>query len=445
MKNYPAATLSGAICINDRILVALAVTRLFFPSAPIHLFLKVAMTLNQIAEAYVKLVLAVGQHDGSYVDAYYGPVEWQTDTARQTLTDLLSGADQLLQQLSTLSAPPADQRLRQDFLMLQLTSVRAYINQLSGTHLSFDEESIALYDAQSPRLREADFDLILAELDQLLPGEGDLNARLSTYHRGFEIPRDKLDAVFTAAINESRARTKKYISLPDKEDFKIEYVKDQVWSAYNWYQGNSYSLIQVNTDFPMFISRAIDLASHEGYPGHHVFNLLMEKHLVNDKGWMEYCIYPLYSPMSFLAEGSANYGISVAFPEVERLQFEKEVLFPLAGIDPAQADLYYRVQAVLQKLSYAGNMVAKRYLDGEVDRLAAIKLLMKYALSDEKRSTQRIAFIEKNRSYVINYNLGQDVVKNYIEQRAGKVDEPHRWQVFTDLLMCPRTASMMGQ
>ncbi len=149
--------------------------------------------------------------------------------------------------------------------------------------------------------------------------------------------------------------------------------------------------------------------------------------------------------MSFLAEGSANYGISVAFPEVERLQFEKGVLFPLAGIDPAQADLYYRVQAVLQKLSYAGNMVAKRYLDGEVDRLAAIKLLMKYALSDEKRSTQRIAFIEKNRSYVINYNLGQDVVKNYIEQRAGKVDEPHRWQVFTDLLMCPRTASMMGQ
>ncbi|MDO9191752.1 MAG: hypothetical protein Q7U12_02540, partial [Undibacterium sp.] len=143
------------------------------------------MTLNQIAEAYVKLVLAVGQHDGSYVDAYYGPVEWQADTARQTLTDLLSGADQLLQQFSTLSAPPADQRLRQDFLMLQLTSVRAYISQLSGMHLFFDDESIALYDAQSPLLREADFDLILAELDQLLPGEGELNARLSNYHRGF--------------------------------------------------------------------------------------------------------------------------------------------------------------------------------------------------------------------------------------------------------------------
>lgn len=401
------------------------------------------MTLNQIAEAYVKLVLAVGQHDSSYVDAYYGPAAWQADIAKQELSDLLCDADQLLQQFNMLSAPPPDQQLRQDFLLLQLSAVRAHIKHLSGTHLSFDAESLALYDAQSPHMTEADFNLILAELDLLLPGEGDLNSRLSAYHRSFEIPHDKLDTVFTAAINESRARTKKYIDLPKEENFKIEYVKDQVWSAYNWYKGDSYSLIQVNTDFPMFISRAIDLASHEGYPGHHVFNLLMEKHLVNEKGWMEYSIYPLYSPMSFLAEGSANYGISVAFPEAERLLFEKNTLFPLAGIDPAQAELYYRVQAVLQKLSYAGNMVAKRYLDREIDRAAAIKLLMKYALSDEKRSTQRIGFIEKNRSYVINYNLGQDVVQQYVEQLAGKDNEQRRWQVFTDLLSHPRSASMM--
>lgn len=401
------------------------------------------MTLNQIAEAYVKLVLAVGQHDGSYVDAYYGPAAWQAEAIKLPLSHLLSDADHLQQQFAALPVAPAGQRLRQDFLLLQLASVRAYIAQLSGTHLSFDEESIALYDARSPHLTETDFDLILTELNQLLPGEGELNARLSDYHKDFEIPQDKLDAVFTAAINESRARTKKYIHLPEEEDFEIEYVKDQVWSAYNWYKGNSYSLIQVNTDFPMFISRAIDLASHEGYPGHHVFNLLMEQHLVNDKGWMEYCIYPLYSPMSFLAEGSANYGISVAFPEAERLRFEKDILFPLAGIAPEKADLYYRVQAVLQQLSYAGNMVAKRYLDGEVDRPGAIRLLMKYALSDEKRSTQRIGFIEKNRSYVINYNLGQDMVRDYIERRAGKDDEAHRWQVFTDLLSHPRTASMM--
>ena len=34
--------------------------------------------MNALAERYVKLVLALGQHDPDYVDAYYGPPEWRT-------------------------------------------------------------------------------------------------------------------------------------------------------------------------------------------------------------------------------------------------------------------------------------------------------------------------------------------------------------------------------
>jgi hypothetical protein len=143
--------------------------------------------------------------------------------------------------------------------------------------------------------------------------------------------------------------------------------------------------------------------------------VLIENELVKEKGWIEYAIYPLYSPMSFLAEGSANYGIEVAFPHAERMQFEQEVLFPLAGIDPAKAERYYQIQAVLQKLSYAGNMVAQQYLDGMIDKDTALAMLMKYSLSDADRSAQRLRFIEHLRSYVINYNLGQDVVQAYIE------------------------------
>ena len=401
------------------------------------------LTLNQIAEAYVKLVLAVGQHDPGYVDAYYGPPEWQAASHKLPLADLLQQAEELTAQAQASPPAEAGQELRQDFLRLHVAAVRTYIAHLAGNKLSFDDESVALYDARSPDLSPADFDPILAELSELLPGAGDLNTRLSAYAKQFEIPQDKLDVVFKAAINESRARTRKYISLPEEENFEIEYVKDQVWSAYNWYKGNSYSLIQVNTDFPMFISRAIDLASHEGYPGHHVFNLLIEKHLVNENAWVEYSVYPLYSPMSFLAEGSANYGIEVAFPHAERLAFEKDVLFPLAGIDPAKVEHYYQVQAVLQKLTYAGNMVAKLYLDGDIDTEAAVAMLMKYALSDEARSRQRLRFMEKHRSYVINYNLGQDMTKAYVEKLAKPGDEKSRWQVFAELLSRPRTASMM--
>ena len=35
--------------------------------------------MDEIAESLVKLVLAVGQHDADYVDAYFGPEEWRLE------------------------------------------------------------------------------------------------------------------------------------------------------------------------------------------------------------------------------------------------------------------------------------------------------------------------------------------------------------------------------
>ena len=124
-----------------------------------------------------------------------------------------------------------------------------------------------------------------------------------------------------------------FVDLPTEENFRVEYVTGKSWSGYNWYQGNFKSLIQVNTDLPIYIDRAIDLACHEGYPGHHVYNALLEKNLVKDRGWIEFTVYPLFSPQSLIAEGTANYGIEVAFPLQDRMRFEQDVLFPLAGLD----------------------------------------------------------------------------------------------------------------
>src|SRR3970282_291387 len=47
-------------------------------------------SMNGLAERYVKLVLALGQHDADYVDAYYGPPEWRKDAEarRRSLPDI---------------------------------------------------------------------------------------------------------------------------------------------------------------------------------------------------------------------------------------------------------------------------------------------------------------------------------------------------------------------
>jgi len=100
---------------------------------------------------------------------------------------------------------------------------------------------------------------------------------------------------------------------------------------------------------PSYIDSAVDLGCHEGYPGHHTYNALLEQNLVRNKGWTEFSLYPLFSPQSLLAEGSANYGIELAFPGDERIEFEREHLFPLAGLDASDAARGFKSSGIIAK------------------------------------------------------------------------------------------------
>ena len=156
------------------------------------------------------------------------------------------------------------ERLRHDYLGRQLEALEARVRMLSGTKLTFDEESKALYDAVAPEHPASYFNEVLRELEPLLPGSGSLIDRYDRFRNDFVIPTDRLAAVFDRAIEECRSRTLKHVELPSTESFKVEYVTGKSWSGYNWYQGNYHSLIQVNTDLPIYIDRAVDLACHEG-------------------------------------------------------------------------------------------------------------------------------------------------------------------------------------
>lgn len=412
------------------------------PSAPAA----AADPLAPVAERYTRLVLALGNHDAAYVDAYYGPPAWRDEeaAAQRPLAAIQAEADSLLGVLPALAPRSGDEtlRLRHRYLVRQLESLRARAALLGGQRLAFQDEARALYDAEVPRVPEAEFRQVTARLDALLPGTDPLPRRVDAYLQQFVIPRERLDTVFRAAVAEARRRTLRHVRLPANESFTIEYVTGKSWSAYNWYQGNAQSLIQVNTDLPIFIDRALDLAAHEGYPGHHVYNALLEHHLVRERGWPEFSVYPLFSPQSLIAEGSANFGIEVAFPGTEKLAFERDVLFPLAGLDPARAAEYAEVRALLSQLGYADNEVARRYLDGEIGREQAVAWLQEVALTSPERARQRLSFIDQYRSYVINYNLGRDMVRRWVEARGGTADQPERrWEIFSGLLSSPRLPS----
>jgi hypothetical protein len=176
-----------------------------------------------------------------------------------------------------------------------------------------------------------------------------------------------------------------------------------------------------------------------------VYNALVERDLVIARGWVEFSVYPLFSPQSLIAEGTANFGIDVALPGDARVEFEREVLYPIAGLDPARAGEYAAVQAVVQRLSYAGNEAARRYLDGRIGRKDAVSWLEHHALMPRPRAEQRVRFFEQYRSYVINYNLGQDMVRAYVERHGGTPDAPERrWAIFAQLLSTPLPPSALA-
>lgn len=408
--------------------------------------------MNSVAEGYVKLVLEVGKYDPNFVDAYYGPKEWKPKEENLAFdstaySKLVSTADTLLTELEHLSEYSATEleTLRYRYLYKQLFAVKTKIIVLNGSILPFDLESRAFYDVSPPEINEEELENTLIELDKVLPGKGDVVERFVNLRKNFEVPKNKIAEVFDAAIKECKRRTGNYITLPAGEKFKVEYVTEKPWSAYNWYKGNLFSVIQVVTDFPVYIDRAVGLAAHEGYPGHHVYNILLEKNLVKDRGWIEYTVYPLYSPQSLIAEGTAVVGEKLLFAGKERIKFEKEVLFPIAKLDTTNADLYYKVLELQDKLISSSVLAAKNYLNEDWTKEETVAWLQKYHLMTKERAEKYLSFIETYRSYVVTYDIGEILINDFMKRNGGTEDNlARKWEIFNQLISTPQTPSGLG-
>lgn len=416
-------------------------------TAPAAVTAAPVMAVGDIANAYIKLTLEAGTHESEYVDAYYGPAGLQEAAKAnpRSLAELIADARALMAAVDAAVPQISNEVDRRRALALRgmLVAAGTRLQMLQGKKFNFNDEAKGQF-ATVPDLKPlGQYDPILASLEKLIPGEGALALRVDAFNERYVIPKDRLQSVFDAAIAECKKRTAKHITLPAGETFTMEFVTGKTWSGYNYYKGGYKSLIQINTDLPIRISRAVDLGCHEGYPGHHVLNLMVEERLARGdnggRGWNEYEVNPLYSPTSVLSEGSANYGIDLAFPGPERLKFERDVLYPLAGLDPNGAEPYWKMQQMTDALSGARLTIAKLYLDGQVTRAQALELTQKYLLLSPARAEQSVAFTDHYRSYVINYGWGKDLVRNYVER--GNPDQSERWRRMEKILSEPTLPS----
>jgi hypothetical protein len=87
------------------------------------------------------------------------------------------------------------------------------------------------------------------------------------------------------------------------------------------------------------------------------------------------------------------------------------------------------------ELDGAALTISQMYLDGEIDKRKAIELTQRYVLVARDVAEESLDFDEEYRSYVINYSVGEDLVRAYVD-RAG-AEPSARWAAYERILSTP--------
>lgn len=389
-----------------------------------------------LVERYLTLTSELGERDPDSLD-FYVP----RDTPKPGLP--ANPPDLRLLQLESIKLRDDLLEARQEhridpergqFLSRQVKSILFRLEQLQGRARPFDEESRALFGVKVGRDSGADDrKKVRKELAQLLGNPESTAVAYSKYDAQFIVPAARVPAVVGAALQHCRALTLEHVVLPSNEQVRVEYVSQKPWSAFSRYLGDSKSLIRINVDYPLTVDRIVNLACHEGYPGHHIFNLLRDMALVRDRRREEFRVQPTFSPQSYLSEGAATYAPTLLLSDDERLRLERDVLFPLAGLKPAGAERYVQVEKLIGELHTAEPAIAREYLDGNLEFVRAAEALERETLMQHSETT--LLYLNEFRTYMLAYTLGADQVRTYVE--SGNPTEAERWQRYLLLIRDP--------
>ena len=387
--------------------------------------------LEQQAEQFVELALSIGIAYPDEIDAWFGPAALDPREPGKTAvppTEILAEARALLADTSALAAatPSArsarlQQRLEKFVVLLEtLVAPKA---------LAFADEAFKLYNITLPPLQSAEsHQALLDAVEALLPGQGSLAFRVAALQNKLVVPAVKRIAVFERALQECRSRTLAHWTLPADEHLTLEWTRD-VEAAWHRYQGNYQSTLQINSLALPFVGSALDVACHEGYPGHHAQFVLLENAVAPATLNVEDQLALLRSPESVLREGAANYGVDLVFTPEERLMFEREVLLPLAGLSPELAEQNAAVQKAIGLLSDEVIPLLQEYRDGSLPFNSATFRLEREAMVSSPSAL--LEYVDKFGAYSVGYTVAKQRLQDYIAARA----DADPWEILRRVLV----------
>lgn len=371
--------------------------------------------LDTIGEGYVRAALQLAQHDPDLVEAFRGgdslipgprvPVASIAADVRA----LRKGIDQHASDVGS-----SLEKARIDYLDSQLRGLDFAAGRLLGRSTSIDEQT---RDEFAVAFGQLDLDVVkatLAEIDRILPGRGRTIDRVTRFRQRLIIPDDRKQAVMQIALDACREAVAAVIDLPKDEGVAIRFHKNMPWDAFARYTGDHRTTIEVNDAGPLDMSRALRLACHEGYAGHHAQHLLIDR-VFEERRWPELQLTPAFGRHLLLMEGAAEVGADLAMPAQRRARLYRERLFPEASLDPKDIDTLVRLEDLVPLLLPVVTEVGRQYLESRITPEQASERLSNEALISNPQAT--LALIERRRARALVYGEGRRVIYSMMPAR----------------------------
>ena len=378
---------------------------------------------DPVATDYLLLVLRLDQHLPGLIDGYFGPAALKAQVDMEQLrapARLRDDAAALRERIATEIAEPD----RRAWLDAQLVALEAQAAAAAGETSTYVDLVTRCMGVAPTRIDDEALTAARATIDDLLPGDIPLADRLAAWDQSLEIRLDRVPAVVDWLVSRFRAAAARDFGLPAGEDLRVTLVRNQPWTAYNWYDGGRRSRVDINTDRPVHAPGIIRTMAHETYPGHHLEQAWKEADLVDTQGRLEASVLTIDTPECVISEGLANLGVAFAAPPADEADLLVEVFdradLPVSrdrAAARAAAERCVALGPARRTLgAIGGNAALLRHADGwSHDDVRAY--LEEAGGATPEIATRRLEFIEhpRWRRYVFVYAEGEAMLRAWVD------------------------------
>lgn len=367
---------------------------------------------EQAVRDYLLLGLRIGEHVPGFVDSWFGdPALGETAATRpRTPPELVRDATELRERLADSGLSPSRTR----YLGAQVVALECTARRLAGEPMPFTTEARAYFDVDVSTGDADEYQSVHDEIRELLPGTGDLRARLAEFTARNTIPEHQLHRAVRAVSEALRERVSELVHLPDGEGVAYELVRDKPWHAFNLYHGGFRSTITLNVDAGKNLAALPLLATHEAYPGHHAEHCVKEAELVTRRGEVEHVISLVNTPQCLVSEGMAE----VAHRALLGDGWGRWTSTVLAehGIH-IEGEMIERLHRLWARLLPARQDAALLLHDHGWDTDATAAYLGRWLLLPDDRAHHMVRFLTDPlwRAYTVSYIEGTRLVSRWLE------------------------------